>query len=81
MGNVRSDVVLRSTRRQMMEQRINSRMKILPEIVKQTKQDITFPPLPAHCISSYFFLIAIECKPYENTGNIDQRDHLFFFNL
>ena len=43
---LRSDAVPRSTMRKMMEQRINSRMKILPEIVKQTKHDITFPPLP-----------------------------------
>ena len=68
-----------------MEQRINSRTKILQEIVKQTKHDITFPPLPVHRISAHFFspyvVIAIECKPYENTGNIDQRDHWFFFNL
>ena len=38
-----------------MEQRINSRTKILQEIVKQTKHDITFPPLPVHRISAIFF--------------------------
>ena len=58
---VRSDAVPRSTMRRMMEQRINSRMKILPEIVKQTKHDITFPPLPAHRISAHFFSIRCHC--------------------
>ena len=33
-GYVRSDAVPRGTFRKMMEQRINSRTKILPEIVK-----------------------------------------------
>ena len=58
-GYVRSDAVPRSTMRKMMEQRINSRTKILQEIVKQTKHDITFPPLPVHRISAHFFLLTL----------------------
>ena len=65
-----------------MEQRINSRTKILQEIVKQTKHVPTSPCAPHLCpFFSPYVVIAIECKPYENTGNIDQRDHWFFFNL
>ena len=56
---VRSDAVPRSTMRKMMEQRSSSRTKILQEIVKQTKHDIKFPPLPVHRISAHFFLLTL----------------------
>ena len=61
-GYVRSDAVPRSTMTKMMKQRINSRTKILQEIVNQTKHDITFPPLPVHRISAHFFFFYFTIK-------------------